>query len=83
LVIGKNIPFDKIAALFAGCCQKLVIEFVPKTDEKIQLMLAERKDVFNHYDQGSFEHCFSQHFRIKQKQEIASSGRTLYLMEKI
>lgn len=83
LAIGKNIPFDKIAALFAGCCQKLIIEFVPKTDEKIQLMLTERKDVFNYYSQASFENYFSQHFRIKQKQEIATSGRTLYLMEKI
>lgn len=82
LAIGKNIPFDKIAAFFAQLCDTLIIEFVPKTDEKIQLMLSGREDIFSHYTAMDFEEAFSRYFHIQEQSPIASSGRILYRMKK-
>lgn len=80
LAIGRNIPFEKIAAFFAQLCDTLIIEFVPKTDEKVMQMLEGRQDVFTHYKAEAFEAAFSNYFSIEAKSGIASSGRVLYRM---
>jgi hypothetical protein len=82
LAIGKNIPFSKIAELFAAMTRYLIIEFVPKQDEKVQYMLQQKKDVYADYSEEDFVKSFSQIFSIQKKQAIGDSGRTLYLMRK-
>ncbi len=82
LAIGKNIPFEKIATFFAGIGHFLVIEFIPKDDEKIQLMLAGKKDIYTSYTEQVFLQAFETFFQIVNKQEIGSSGRILYLLKK-
>lgn len=82
LAIGKNIPFDKIASLFQQLGNKLIIEFVPKEDEKVQLMLKSKKDIYSGYNEDIFEGVFKKYFEIQNKQPVGSSGRTLYLMRK-
>ena len=61
LAIGKNIPFEKIAAMFSSITQYLIIEFVPKEDEKTQLMLTNKKDIYSGYLQ---KRNSSGHFQI-------------------
>ena len=61
LAIGKNIPFDMIASFFSALGTHLIIEFVPEQDEKVQLMLAKRKNIFNQYEPAHFEKSFA-HF---------------------
>ncbi len=79
LAIGKNIPFEKIAVMFNKIVKIfLIIEFVPKTDEKVQLMLKEKLDIYTDYNIERFEMIFSQYFRIINKKEISKSGRVLY-----
>ncbi|HMK24724.1 MAG TPA: hypothetical protein VK483_01750 [Chitinophagaceae bacterium] len=80
LVIGKNIPFEMIADLFQKTCSTLIIEFVPKEDEKVQLMLANKKDIYPAYTAENFEKAFGKYFRLVKKETIPGSGRTLYLM---
>ncbi len=82
LSIGKNIPFDKIAALFHRVGRYLIIEFVPKQDDKIQLMLTNKKDIYTAYTEKNFLSTFRRYFTIEEKQIIAGSERTLYLMKK-
>lgn len=82
LAIGRNIPFEKIAALFGQVCQYLIIEFVPKEDEKVQLMLQQREDIYQHYNQTAFTDAFAKYFSIKERQAVADSGRILYLLKK-
>lgn len=83
LAISKNIPFDKLAELFEQITNRyLIIEFVPKTDDKVKLLLQNRKDIFLNYTAEDFEKHFESSFHIKAKAMIADSGRTLYLMEK-
>jgi hypothetical protein len=80
LAIGKNIPFEMIADLFQKICSSLIIEFVPKEDEKVQLMLTNKKDIYAGYTAENFEKVFGKYFRLVNKETIPGSGRTLYLM---
>jgi len=80
LVIGKNIPFEMVAEFFQKICSALIIEFVPKEDEKLQLMLANKKDIYPGYTAENFEKAFGNYFKVEKKESISGSGRTLYLM---
>lgn len=81
LAIGKNIPLHMIAGFLRPLCKKqLIIEFVPKTDEKVKLMLSSRKDIYSAYTEENFRQAFEGHFSITRRQAVGSSGRILYLM---
>lgn len=82
LAIGKNIPFEKIAELFQQICKQLIIEFVPKDDEKVKLMLQQKADIYTTYNEEEFIRAFEKYFVITDKQAIPGSGRTLFLMNK-
>ncbi|TMI74445.1 MAG: SAM-dependent methyltransferase [Bacteroidetes bacterium] len=82
LAIGKNIPFDRIAELFGQTCKNLVIEFVPKDDEKIQLMLSQKKDIYTGYTEENFRKALERYFIIIDKASIPGSGRILFLLTK-
>jgi hypothetical protein len=60
----------------------LIIEFVPPEDEKIRLMLAQKRIAYPNYHVGEFENSFKYYFTIDKKEAIANSGRILYLMTK-
>jgi len=82
LAISNNVPLEKIADFFAGLCQYLVIEFVPKSDSQVQWLLATREDIFDDYDRESFEREFAKRFDLLDSVDLESSSRTLYLMKK-
>ncbi len=82
LVIGKNIPFEKVAELLVQLGKYLVIEFVPKEDEKTQRLLKSKKDIYTNYSQEEFIKKFSILYSIIGQQEIAVHGRVLFLMVK-
>lgn len=83
LAIGKNVPFSLIAALCAKLCETLIVEFVAKEDEKVQLLLQSKKDVYDWYNEENFLAAFSKRFRVIESKELTSSRRTLYLMKKL
>lgn len=80
LAIGANVPLADVAAFFHHLCRKLIIEFVPKDDSQVRLMLAVREDVFPGYTRRGFEDAFRTHFTIDEAADIVESRRTLYLM---
>jgi hypothetical protein len=82
LVIGKNIPFEMIADMLQRIGKKLIIEFIPKSDEKIQLMLRRKKDIYTSYDEMNFVKAFEKYYTVTDKKPIPGSGRVLYLMQK-
>jgi hypothetical protein len=83
LAIGKNIPFNLISEMFHHITKYLIIEFVPKEDEKIQLMLQQKKDVYYTYSEESFIRSFNSKFSIVEQHKIGDSKRTLYLMRTV
>jgi len=82
LSIGRNIPFEKIAELFAGLADLFIVEFIPKTDEKIRFLLQQKKDIYNDYNEANFICSFEKYFSVDKKHEVGSSGRTLYMIKK-
>lgn len=82
LAIGNNVPLHAIAAFFARIAKNLIIELVPKTDSQVKLMLSSRQDIFSDYNRTGFENAFKQEFDIMRCEELAESGRLLYLMRR-
>jgi len=82
LAIANNIPLEGIAASFAELANKLIVEFVPKTDSQVQRLLASRADIFPDYTPEGFEQAFAGHFEIQKTELIPGSQRILYLMQR-
>ena len=72
----------RLAAWLAELSRSLVIEFVPKSDPKVQVLLASREDVFPEYTRQGFETAFQQCFEIEAADDIRGSERTLYRMRR-
>ncbi len=81
LGISNNVPFEFMARYFQQIGKSLIVEFVPKSDSKVKILLSSRKDVFPTYDASNFEKVFRQFFKIKEKVALGhGSARILYLM---
>jgi 23S rRNA U2552 (ribose-2'-O)-methylase RlmE/FtsJ len=82
LCISNNIPLSMVADFLSKKCTFLIIEFVPKSDEKVQLLLKHRVDIFTDYTLENFENTFAHSFDILQKRKIDTTDRVLFLMKK-
>ncbi|HKP32004.1 MAG TPA: class I SAM-dependent methyltransferase [Chitinophagaceae bacterium] len=82
LCIGKNVSWERLVSFLSITKKWLVVEFVPKEDDKVQQLLSSRKDIFPNYDQQHFESAFNESFNIVSKKEVSGSRRTIYLMKK-
>jgi hypothetical protein len=80
LVIGRNIPLRALAGYFHRIAPQLIIEFVPRQDEKVKQMLKSRPDIFVDYDQENFENYFSLYFTIAEQVKVPGTERVLYRM---
>ena len=81
LAIGNNVPFENIANYFSKLCDTLIIEFVPKNDSKVQILLLNREDVFPDYTIENFKEQFSKYFTIEESIPVEDSLRTVFLMK--
>ncbi len=82
LAISNNLPLPMIAAWLASMTDTLIIEFVPKADSQVALLLKTRDDIFPEYTEDGFEAAFSAYFSIARKEPVSDSERTLYLLKK-
>ena len=82
LAISNNLPFEKIADWLAGLTENLIIEFVPKQDSQVRVLLATRDDIFNNYTQPDFEKVFNIYFDLVKTEQVPESERTIYLYKK-
>jgi len=81
--ISNNVPLGHLAAFFAKMTPDLLIEFVPKDDEMVQRLLANRADIFPDYTPEGFEQAFGTFFDIVDVKSIADSPRRLYLLRNL
>ena len=82
LAIGNNVPLRIIAKFLVSLAEWLIIEFVPKSDSKVKMLLASRQDIFVDYTQSAFEDGFSEMYEIERSNRVQSSDRILYLMRR-
>ena len=80
LAISNNVPLPRLAEYFRQLSERLIIEFVPKSDSKVAKLLATREDIFPNYHRAGFEEAFQQIFEIQATEPIPGTDRILYLM---
>ncbi len=82
LAIPHNVPFSYLAETFSKMGSHVIVEYIEKDDSQVQILLANRKDIFDHYTKKDFEAEFEKFFKIIKATPIKNSKRTLYLMAK-
>jgi hypothetical protein len=82
LAIGNNVPLPRIAKFLADISRWAVIEFVPKSDQKVALMLMNREDVFPDYTVEGLERAVAPWFEVERRMPIDGSARILYLLKR-
>jgi SAM-dependent methyltransferase len=83
LALRNNISLPLIADYFSRLTTKyLLIEFIPLSDEKAKELTARKETPTVGYDPEHFESAFSRHFRIDRKDQIPTTDRLLYLLQK-
>ncbi|MBA3757686.1 SAM-dependent methyltransferase [Candidatus Saccharibacteria bacterium] len=79
LAIGNNSPLPDIAAFFRTISKQLIIEFIPKEDSKVEILLRGRNNIFTDYDIEHFEQAFAEHFKLIRRETVLGSQRVIYL----
>lgn len=82
LCIGKNLPFNLLAEGLAELGPYLLIEFVPKSDPKVSLLLETRDDIFPGYTEDNFRLAFLKYYSLVQEAELPASHRKLFLFKR-
>lgn len=82
LAIGRNVPLEEVAAWLTSLAPRGVVEFVPKSDPTLQLMLSSREDIFDNYSEEAFVQAFERHARMVRAETISASGRRLFVFER-
>ena len=83
LYISNKLSFNQIFEifnLFNG--NYLIVEFIPITDNKVQLLLKDKKVDLNNYNQDAFTKALKVWFEIKEIVELNKSKRVLYFLER-
>jgi 2-polyprenyl-3-methyl-5-hydroxy-6-metoxy-1,4-benzoquinol methylase len=83
LAISNNVPLSNLAKFFSSICNELIIEFIPKSDTRVQKLLSTRKDIFTDYNQECFEYEFKNYFSVLNSVLVKDSDRSIYLMRKV
>ena len=83
LCIAKNLSIKHVAELFSTLSTEyLIVEYIPKTDSKVKLLLKSREDIFNDYTEANFKTQISKLFELVEETRIDQSERILYLWKK-
>jgi hypothetical protein len=59
-----------------------VIEFVQKDDPTVRRMLALREDIFDQYDEATFENALAARARIIRTEVVSSARRKLFWFDR-
>ncbi len=82
LAIGNNVPLARVADHLAELGRNLVIEWVPKHDPMVEVLLATREDVFAGYHDQGFRDAFATRFEFVDEQAVAGTDRVLHLLRR-
>ena len=82
LAIANNVPLQLVADWLQPMGENLVIEFVPKSDEKVKLLLQNRKDIFDDYTLENFKLIFAEKYQLVKEEKVGNTNRVLFLMKR-
>lgn len=78
LAIAKNIPIQNVIKWLLKIAPTGLVEFVPKDDPTIRVMLSLKGDIFPNYTEENFKNILSSQARIINTSQIGDSGRVIY-----
>ncbi len=78
VVIGENIPMPDFLRWLADLGTALVIEFVSRDDEMVEMLLRNKDDQYDDYRPEVFESSLSEHFEIRDRQSLKGGRRSIY-----
>ncbi len=78
LAIGRNVPLPMVMDQFAALAPQVILEWVPRGDPMVDVLLASREDVFTDYTTDGFEAAAASRFEVRSRTPIAGSPRVLY-----
>ena len=82
LAIANNIPLSNFFDMLAGIGPYHIVEFVAKTDPKVQELLAHREDIFDDYTLDNVRNYALEQFNILGEISLQSTPRTLFLLKR-
>ncbi|MAZ39932.1 MAG: nodulation protein NoeA [Legionellales bacterium] len=82
LALSGNVSLSDIIDYLLQLAPMGVLEFVPKQDPMVKLMLAIKGDIFPDYHYDNFINLLSRHAEIIQTETITEHGRVLIWYEK-
>jgi ribosomal protein L11 methylase PrmA len=77
IAIGRNVPLDMATDWLVSLAPAGVIEFPHKSDPMVQVLLAQRPDIFANYSNESFARILAERARIVARKDVLPT-RTLY-----
>jgi SAM-dependent methyltransferase len=78
IVFSGNVPLDRALNYITELASEGIIEWVPKNDPMVEVLLQNRDDIFDSYNEDYFVECLNQlGFSIKSSKKLAN-GRVLY-----
>ena len=78
LVIAKNIPLSQVLNWLTSLAPKGLIEFIPKDDPTVQIMLKLKGDIFPDYNEQKFKEKLLTFAKIKKISVVTKSKRKIY-----
>lgn len=78
VVITGHVPLDDFVAWLAELTPELIIEFVDRSDDKVQTLLRNKDDDYLDYDLEPFEAALERHFAVQDRLVLGSGKRFLY-----
>ena len=78
IAVSGNVPLTSLMEWLSRVTKTGVIEFVPKEDPALKVLLRWREDIYHGYSSSHFEDALKKYFRITERCHLPKSGRVLY-----
>jgi SAM-dependent methyltransferase len=82
LGIGRNVPLAMVMDQFADLAPQAIVEWVPRGDPMVDVLLASREDVFTDYTTEGFEAAIDARYDVRSRTPIPGSPRVMYHLER-
>ena len=78
VVINANIPLPDFVDWLRSLDSAVIVEYVSKEDEMVEVLLRNKEDIYSDYSEESLEKCLDSVFDIQNKAKLKNGLRTLY-----
>ena len=82
VVISANIPLEEFIGWLADASDQLVMEYVSRSDDKVEALLRNKEDKYSDYSRQNLERTLERHYGIVRQLSLESGNRFLYWCRK-